>query len=205
MTKRRNCSARHTDSGDTSKRFSRGQSRDRDNSAPASRCSIIPAELVSPPARSSAGPARFSSGLLARRAALFPVPADAFTAAPMSGMICLPAQGAFDRVWHPVFVGLSARIYLKGGSDAHSGFGDFDDCDGFDGGARTGPDLRSGLPGLSAQVRNGGIPLLRLQLHVAASVQCIGIGSGGTVRHQSLFCWRGLSAASPRLLKRMTI
>jgi hypothetical protein len=81
MTKRRNCSARHTDSGDTSKRFSRGQSRDRDNSAPASRCSIILAELVSPPARGSAGPARFSSGLLARRAALFPVPADAFTAA----------------------------------------------------------------------------------------------------------------------------
>jgi len=74
MTKRRNCSARHTDSGDTSKRFSRGQSRDRDNSAPASHCSVILAELVSPPARSSAGPARSSSGLHARRAALFPVP-----------------------------------------------------------------------------------------------------------------------------------
>src|SRR5450755_2500894 len=127
----------------------------------------------------------------------------------MSGMIACRRGVRFDGVWHPVWWGLSARIYLEGGSDAHSGFDDFDDCDGFDGDARTGPDLRSGLSGLSAQVRNGGVPILRLQLHVAASVQRVGIGPGGTVRHQSIFCWRGRaprgSAASPRLLKRMTI
>jgi hypothetical protein len=42
-------------------------------------------------------------------------------------------------------------------------------------------------------------------LHVAASVQLVGIGPRGTVRHQSIFRERGrargLSAASPRLLK----
>jgi hypothetical protein len=31
----------------------------------------------------------------------------------------------------------------EGGSDAHSGFGDFDDRDGFDGGTGSGPDIRS--------------------------------------------------------------
>ena len=52
----------------------------------------------------------------------------------------------------------------------------------------------------------GAVQLLRLQLHVAASVQRVGIGPRGTVRHQSLFRGRGrapgatLSAASSRLL-----
>ena len=115
----------------------------------------------------------------------------------------------FDGVWHPVSWGFQ-RVYLEGGSDAHSGFGDFDDCDGFDSGARTGPDVRSGLPGLPACLPAVGVPLLRLQLHVAASVQRVGIGPRGTVRHQSIFrgrgrAPRGLSEASPRLLKRMTI
>jgi hypothetical protein len=51
----------------------------------------------------------------------------------------------------------------------------------------------------------GGGQLLRMPLHVAASVQRVGIGPPGTVRHQSVFRERGrargLSAASPRLLK----
>jgi hypothetical protein len=60
-----------------------------------------------------------------------------------------------------------------------------------------------GLSGLPARVRTG--HLLRMPLHVAASVQRVGIGPRGTVRHQSIFRGRGrargLSAASPRLLK----
>jgi hypothetical protein len=36
---------------------------------------------------------------------------------------------------------LELAAYLERGSDAHSGFGDFDDCDGFDGGACSGPDF----------------------------------------------------------------
>jgi hypothetical protein len=69
-----------------------------------------------------------------------------------------------------------------------------------------GPEVRSGLPGLSARVRTDGVQLLRLQLHVAASVQRVGIGPRGTVRHQSIFRGRGrapgttLSATSSRLL-----
>jgi hypothetical protein len=47
--------------------------------------------------------------------------------------------------------------------------------------------------------------LLRMPLHVATSVQRVGIGPRGTVRHQSIFRERGrarwVSAASPRLLK----
>jgi hypothetical protein len=126
----------------------------------------------------------------------------------MSGMIAYRRKVRFDGIWHPVWWGFR-RVYLEGGSDAHSGFGHFDDCDVFDGGARTGPDLRSGLSGLPACLPVGGVPLLRLQLHLAASVQCVGIGPLGRVRHQSIFCWRGrtprgLSAASPRLLKRLT-
>ena len=65
------------------------------------------------------------------------------------------------------------------------------------------PDLRSGLSGLPARVRPS--QLLRMPLHVAASVQRVGIGPLGTVRHQSIFCRRardrGLSAASPGLLR----
>src|ERR1700731_1543209 len=56
----------------------------------------------------------------------------------------------------------------QGGSDAHSGLGDFGDRDGLN---RTGggPDVRSGLSGLPARVRPG--YLLRLPLRVTASVQ----------------------------------
>jgi hypothetical protein len=59
-------------------------------------------------------------------------------------------------------------------------------------------------PALPARVRPGD-KLLRMPLHVAASVQRVGIRPRGTVRHQSIFCERGrahaLSVASPRLLK----
>ena len=100
--------------------------------------------------------------------------------------------------------GLSARhprASTEGGSDAHSGFGDFDDRDGFDGGTGSGPDVRSGLSGLPACVRP--CHLLRMPLHLAASVQRIGIWPRRPVRHQSIFCERasGRSAASPHLLK----
>jgi hypothetical protein len=43
----------------------------------------------------------------------------------------------------------------EGVSDAYSGLGDFGDRDGLNR-AGGGPDVRSGLPGLSAQVRTGG-------------------------------------------------
>jgi hypothetical protein len=36
---------------------------------------------------------------------------------------------------------LLRRAYPEGGSDARSGFRDFDDPDGFDGGAGSGPDV----------------------------------------------------------------
>ena len=91
---------------------------------------------------------------------------------------------------------------LNRASDAHSSFGDFDDRDGFDSGAGSGPDVRSGLSGLPSRVRPGG-QLLRLPLHLAASVQRIGIWPRRPVRHQSIFCERASarSAESPRLLK----
>ena len=78
-----------------------------------------------------------------------------------------------------------ARAYSEGGSDAHSGFGDFDDRDGFDSGTGSGPDVRSGLSGLPARVRPGG-QLLRMPLHVASSVQRFGIRPRRPVRHQSI-------------------
>jgi len=58
-------------------------------------------------------------------------------------------------------------------------------------------------PALPLRVPQGG-QLLRMPLHVAASVQRIGIGPCGAVFHQSIFRERGrshgLSAASPRPL-----
>jgi len=89
----------------------------------------------------------------------------------------------------------------QGGSDAHSGLCDFGDRDGLitTGG---GPDVRSGLSGLPARVYPGG-QLLRMPLHVAASVQRVGVGPRGTVRHQSIFCERAIARGttlSPRLL-----
>jgi hypothetical protein len=90
-----------------------------------------------------------------------------------------------------------------GGSDAYSGLGDFGDRDGLDR-AGGGPDVRSGLSGLPARVGHGS-GLLRMQLHVAAPVQRVGIGPRGWVHHQSVFCGHGiarrLSEASPHLLK----
>ena len=85
---------------------------------------------------------------------------------------------------------------------AHSVLGDFGNRDGLNwAGGR--PDVRSGLSGLPAFVRPD--QLLRMPLHVAASVQRVGIGPLGTVRHQSIFRERararGLSAASAGLLK----
>jgi len=87
--------------------------------------------------------------------------------------------------------GVLLRVYPQGGSNR-------DGLNRADGGS----DVRSGLSGLPACVPG---QLLRMPLHVAASVQRVGIGPRGTVRHQSIFCERasarGLLAASPRLLK----
>ncbi len=98
---------------------------------------------------------------------------------------------------------LIAAANPHGDTDAHSGLGDFGDRDGLNR-AGGGPDVRSGISGLPTRVHPGG-QLLRMPLHVAASVQRVGIGPRGTVRHQSifrgLFRARGLSAASSRLLK----
>jgi hypothetical protein len=153
-------------------------------------------------------PGRLTGIFRARSCDILTTPALHLTS-PTYGMIASRRRVRFDGVWHPVSWGFQ-RVYLEGGSDADSGFGDFDDCDGFDGGTRSGPDVRSGLSGLPACLPAAGGPLLRMQLHVAASVQRVGIGPRRHVRHQSIFCWRGraprgLSAASPRLLKRMTI
>ena len=93
----------------------------------------------------------------------------------------------------------------EGGSDAHSGFGDFDHRDGFDVGACSGADVRSGLSCLAACLQG---QLLRMQLHVAATVQRVGIGTRGTVYHQSIFRERAraraLLVASPGLLRNET-
>jgi hypothetical protein len=59
-----------------------------------------------------------------------------------------------------------------------------------------------GLSGLPARLRPGG-QLLRMPLHVAGSVQRVGIGPRRPVRHQSIFCERASArgtALSPRLL-----
>jgi hypothetical protein len=103
--------------------------------------------------------------------------------------------------------GLRVASIPKGDSDAHSGLGDFGDRDGLNrvGG---GPEVRSGLSGLPARVQPGvGGRLLRMQLHVAVSVQRVGIGLLGTVPQQSIFRERAsacggntLPASSPRLL-----
>jgi hypothetical protein len=92
-------------------------------------------------------------------------------------------------------------INAQGGSDARSGLCDFDDRDTLNrsGG---GPDVRSGLSGLPARVYPGG-QLLRMPLHVAATVQRVGLGPRRRMRHQSIFCERASARAttlSPRLL-----
>ena len=60
--------------------------------------------------------------------------------------------------------------------------------------------MRIEMPGGGPEIRltrfvctstDWGVQLLRLQLHVAASVQRVGIGPRGTVRHQSIFRGRG--------------
>src|SRR5258708_24005042 len=94
------------------------------------------------------------------------------------------------------------RAYPEGGFDAHSGLGNFGDRDDFNR-ASGGPDVRSGLSGLPSRVGTG--QLLRMQLHVTASVQRVGVRARGTVRHQSIFRERagarGLSPPSARLLE----
>src|SRR6266704_1200164 len=80
--------------------------------------------------------------------------------------------------------------------------GDFDDRDGLNRVSGS-PDLRSGLSGLHEHSPLGG-QLLRMPLHVAGSVQRVGVGPRRPVRHQSIFCeWataRG-PTISPRLTK----
>jgi hypothetical protein len=93
------------------------------------------------------------------------------------------------------------RAYPQGGSDAHSGLGNFGDRDDLNR-ASGGPDIRSGLSGLPSRVGTG--QLLRMPLHVAASVQRVGIGPRRPVRHQSIFCERATARGttlSPRLLE----
>jgi hypothetical protein len=51
------------------------------------------------------------------------------------------AHIANGRVAFRLPTSLALAAYLERGSNAHSDFGDFDDCDGFDGGACSGPDL----------------------------------------------------------------
>jgi catechol 2,3-dioxygenase-like lactoylglutathione lyase family enzyme len=64
----------------------------------------------------------------------------------------------------------------EGDSDAHSGLGDFGDRDGLNR-AGGGPDVRSGLPGLSAQVRTGGGSTIT----IAATRRCL----SATRRHRA--------------------
>jgi len=116
-------------------------------------------------------------------------------------MIACRRRVRFDGVWHPVSWAFSAYI-SKEALMAHSGFGDFDDCDGFDGGTRSGQTYDPAYPVACMFTSRGG-PLLRLQLHVAASVQRVGIGPRRHVRHQSIFCWRGRAPRGYRRLRRV--
>jgi hypothetical protein len=91
----------------------------------------------------------------------------------------------------------------QGCSDAHFGFGDFGDRDGFGYGTSSGPDVQPGFSGLLAGLRHDG-ELHRLRLHLPGAVRSISIGPRGPVHHQSIFHGRAtaggttLSAASPR-------
>jgi hypothetical protein len=91
----------------------------------------------------------------------------------------------------------------QAGSDAYSSPGDRD-RDGLSR-AGGGPYVRSSESGLPAPVQLARGQPIRMQLHVAASVQRVGIWPRGAVRHQSIFRGRGRargsSKASPRLLK----
>ena len=92
----------------------------------------------------------------------------------------------------------------KARPDAQRTRRDFGNRNGFGSRAGAGSGLRSKFPSLPANLR----PRWRqhrLQLYNTGSVQCFGLGPRGTMLHQSFFCERararGLSAASPRLLK----
>jgi len=77
---------------------------------------------------------------------------------------------------------------LKGDSNAHSGFGDFDDCDGFGIAIGSRPDLRPGLSGLPTSLYWLERFLLRVRLYLAGTVRMVGIGPGRPVRGQSILC-----------------
>jgi hypothetical protein len=84
---------------------------------------------------------------------------------------------------------------------ANGVLGDFDDRDGLNRPSGS-PDLRSGLSGLHEHNALGG-RLLRMPLHVARSVQRVGIGPRRSMRRQSIFCERAAARGptlSPRLL-----
>src|SRR4051794_8626547 len=93
----------------------------------------------------------------------------------------------------------------EGDSDAHSGFGDFDDIDGLDRRAGGGPDLFREVSDLPPALPQGRGPKHRLRLFFDRAVPGDGLGAVSHVRYQSLLFQRartGLSAASPRLLTR---
>jgi hypothetical protein len=114
--------------------------------------------------------------------------------------------GRSDLSWHQCSEVLKNREVLNGARKAKDILGangvldDVDDRDGLNR-ASGSSDLRSGLSGLPARIRLGG-QLLRLQLHVAGSVQRVGVGSRRPVRHQSIFCERA-TARRPKLPPRL--
>jgi hypothetical protein len=72
----------------------------------------------------------------------------------MSGRISMGAKltrSFDDQLLAVITVSARASIF-EGDSDAHSGFGDFDDCDGFGRPVGSRPDLRPGLSGLPANI-----------------------------------------------------
>src|ERR1700681_3091534 len=99
------------------------------------------------------------------------------------------AAGAPGRSWI-----LIAAVSPNGDFDAHIGSGDASNRDGDVDRAGTGPDLRPELSGLPARVRTNRLQLLRVPLHVAASVQSVGIGSRRPMRGQSVLRERGPGA-----------
>lgn len=72
---------------------------------------------------------------------------------------------------------------------AHSGFSGSVDRNGLGNGAGNGASsgLRSEFPGLPANLRPRWLQH-RLQLYIAASVQCVGLGPRGAMLDQSVFC-----------------
>jgi len=122
---------------------------------------------------------------------------------------CLPASVRFDGYGIPFRWGFQ-RVYLEGGSDARiPALVILTIATVLDGGTVR-AQTYDRLIRFACMFTSRGGPTITIAATRRCLSQRVGIGPRPNVRHQSIFClaWkspRGLSAASPRLLKRMTI